>query len=296
MMRQQFYTVANHSFSLEMAESSPLWRQLQNYGPFLSGPDENKIFCLRATPEAFPIQDFQLIYHAEHPAPGDLVMNVFLKDKRYLIEYSSYQEGEPTGRLLVDFEKREALLAFTDKPSLQTLFLNNALMTCFMLFTLDKNTLLAHASVVTYQGKAYLFLGKSGTGKSTHSRLWLENIEGTTLLNDDNPVVRLTDKGIAMVYGTPWSGKTPCYRNEAVLLGGIIRIRRALENQARRLDPVEAYASLLTSCSRMPGDKRLDSERHATLSALIAHVPCWVMNCLPNPAAAKACANAVRIN
>lgn len=295
-MRQQHYTVAGHTFSLEMAEKNPLWRQLQNYEPFLSEPGKNRTFYLKATPETFSIQDFQLIYYADHPAPGDLVMNVFLKDKRYLIEFSSYQEGEPTGQLLVDFEKREALLAFTDKLSLQALFLNNTLMTCFMLFTLDKNTLLTHASAVINQGKAYLFLGKSGTGKSTHSRLWLENIEGTTLLNDDNPVIRLTQEGIAMAYGTPWSGKTPCYRNEAVPLGGIIRIRRALENQAQRLNPIEAYASLSTSCSRMPGDKRLDSERHATLSALIAHVPCWVMNCLPNPEAAKVCATAVRIN
>lgn len=165
-MRQQHYTVAGHTFSLEMAEKSPLWRQLQNYEPFLSEPGKNRTFYLKATPETFSIQDFQLIYHADHPAPGDLVMNVFLKDKRYLIEFSSYQEGEPTGQLLVDFEKREALLAFTDKLSLQALFLNNTLMTCFMLFTLDKNTLLTHASAVINQGKAYLFLGKSGTGKA----------------------------------------------------------------------------------------------------------------------------------
>ena len=63
-------------------------------------------------------------------------------------------------------------------------------------------------------------MGKSGTGKSTHSRLWLENVPGATLLNDDNPIVRLTLVG-AIVYGSPWSGKTPCYKNESAPLAGV---------------------------------------------------------------------------
>ncbi len=56
--------------------------------------------------------------------------------------------------------------------------------------------------------EAVMFLGESGTGKSTHSRMWLENIEGSTLLNDDAPAVRISADGTT-AYGTPWSGKTP---------------------------------------------------------------------------------------
>lgn len=210
MMRQQFYTVANHSFSLEMAESSPLWRQLQNYGPFLGIPGDRVVFRLKAVPEKISTEGSERIYHASDPVPGDLVLNVFRNGKVYLIEFSTHLANEPTGLLRVDLERAEARLALVEEPRLQALYLNNALMTCYMLFTLDKKTLLTHASaVMTSQGRAFLFLGKSGTGKSTHSRLWMEHIEGTTLLNDDNPVVRLTDKGIAKAYGPLGAGRHP---------------------------------------------------------------------------------------
>ena len=63
---------------------------------------------------------------------------------------------------------------------------NNALMVMYALATANKQTALFHSSVVSFQDKAYMFLGKSGTGKSTHSRLWLKYIEGTELINDDN--------------------------------------------------------------------------------------------------------------
>ena len=294
-MRQQHYTVAGHTFSLEMAEKSPLWRQLQNYEPFLSEPGKNRTFYLKATPETFSIQDFQLIYHADHPAPGDLVMNVFLKDKRYLIEFSSYQEGELTGQLLVDFEKREALLAFTDRPSLQALFLNNALMTCFMLFTLDKNTLLTHASAVINQGKAYLFLGKSGTGKSTHASLWVKHLPGTELLNDDNPAVRIIG-GTLYAYGTPWSGKTACYKSLRFPVGGMVRLFQAPVNRFRRQEGADAFVAIYPGCSVIASDKRLRDGLYDTLARLAGMVTVGTMECRPDEEAARVCHRALAGN
>ena len=61
-----------------------------------------------------------------------------------------------------------------------------------------------HASVVQLDGRGYLFMGKSGTGKSTHSALWMQAFEGCELLNDDNPTLRLMGDEV-WVYGTPWS-------------------------------------------------------------------------------------------
>ena len=95
--------------------------------------------------------------------------------------------------------------------------LNNAIMIAFAFSGAQKDLLLIHASVTMKDGKGYLFLGKSGTGKSTHSQLWLKHIPGTELLNDDNPAVRLINDEV-IVYGTPWSGKTPCYKNKQVPL------------------------------------------------------------------------------
>ena len=129
--------------------------------------------------------------------------------------------------------------------------LNNALMLLYAFSSARKGALEMHSSVVMHEGKGYLFLGKSGTGKSTHSRLWLQNIPGTELLNDDNPVLRLMPDGSARVFGTPWSGKTPCYKAQDVPVGAIVRIEQAPQNAIRRLNPLEAYASVMASASAL---------------------------------------------
>ena len=90
--------------------------------------------------------------------------------------------------------------------------LNNALMMAFAFAAAEQDTLLVHASVIRNNGYGYLFTAPSGTGKSTHTHLWYKYIPGSDLMNDDNPVVRIVD-GEVRIFGSPWSGKTPCYRN-----------------------------------------------------------------------------------
>ena len=116
--------------------------------------------------------------------------------------------------------------------------IDNALMVLFALATADKGTVLFHAAVVSHQGRGYMFLGPSGTGKSTHARLWLKHIGGTELVNDDNPVVR---QGV--VYGSPWSGKTPCYRNVSYPLGGIVVLSQAPYNKIEQLGGIAGLRS-----------------------------------------------------
>lgn len=91
-----------------------------------------------------------------------------------------------------------------------------------------------HSSVISYRGRGVLFLGESGTGKSTHTRLWREHIPGAELLNDDSPIIRATDSE-ALVHGSPWSGKTPCYRNESCPIAAVVRLSQAPHNRIRRL-------------------------------------------------------------
>jgi len=104
------------------------------------------------------------------------------------------------------------------------------LMVAFGQAILPFDTIMIHSSVVERAGEAYSFLGKSGTGKSTHSRLWLQHLPGFNLLNDDNPAIRILTNNKVVVYGTPWSGKTPCYRNVEAELKGIIRLKQAPSN------------------------------------------------------------------
>jgi hypothetical protein len=166
-------------------------------------------------------------------------------------------------------------------------------MVLYALATANQQTVLFHAAVVSHGGKGYLFLGPSGTGKSTHARLWLQHIEGTELVNDDNPVVRIADDGTAVVYGSPWSGKTPCYRNVSGPLGGIVMLSQAPYNKIRRLGGIEAYVALMESISGKRWDKRIADGLHATENTLASTVPVWHLACLPDQAAAELCNNTV---
>ena len=159
----------------------------------------------------------------------------------------------------------------------------------FALSTADKGTVLFHAAVVSHEGRGYMFLGPSGTGKSTHASLWLKYIDGTELVNDDNPVVRITDDGQATVFGSPWSGKTPCYRHVSYPLGGIVMLSQAPYNKIIPLSGIHAYVALMESISGKRWDSKIADGLHFTQNALASSVPMWHLECLPDEAAAKLC-------
>lgn len=165
---------------------------------------------------------------------------------------------------------------------------NNFLMMIYTFATAERGTLMVHASVIRYEGRGYLFLGKSGTGKSTHTRLWLKHIEGSRLLNDDNPVVALDHKtGEATVYGTPWSGKTPCYLNESVPVGAFVRLEQAPANDISRLTATYAFAALLPSCSCLKQDEAIYKGIIDTVTHIATRIPVCHLKCLPDEAAAR---------
>lgn len=157
-------------------------------------------------------------------------------------------------------------------------------------------TSVIHASAVSFQGKAYLFLGNSGTGKSTHSRLWLKHFEGAELINDDKPIIRISENGDVRVYGSPWSGKTPCYRNVNYPLGGLVKLSQAPYNKIRRLSKVEAYFFLLQSIFGKRWNKNISDGLHLFKEKLISLVPVWSLECLPDEEAAKLCKDTITNN
>lgn len=166
--------------------------------------------------------------------------------------------------------------------------LNNALMLVFAFASCRHQALLIHASVVSKDGYGYAFIAKSGTGKSTQSSMWLQSIPDCELVNDDNPVVRIIDD-IPYIYGSPWSGKTACYRNIRVKLGAIVRIDRASKNSIDKLSPTEAFASILPSCSAMKWDHTIFINLCNTISRLIEKRASYILHCLPNKESALLC-------
>lgn len=155
------------------------------------------------------------------------------------------------------------------------------------LMTLKKDTLAIHSSCIVYQNKAVLFLGESGTGKSTHTRLWREHIDSAVLLNDDSPMIRVED-GKVWVYGSAWSGKTPCYKNERYELAACVRLSQALHNHIRKLSVLQAYGALHPSCApEFAYDDTLYDEVSRTIGNILSVVPCYHLECLPDEAAAR---------
>ncbi len=144
-----------------------------------------------------------------------------------------------------------------------------------------------HASAIVKDEGAVLCLGESGTGKSTHTRLWREHIEGARLLNDDSPIIRMVD-GVATVFGSPWSGKTPCYINRHYPIRGFMRLSQAPHNKIRRLGVLNAIGALLPSCPpAFAHDAALEDAVCDTLSDMIGSVPVYHLECLPDEAAAN---------
>ena len=165
--------------------------------------------------------------------------------------------------------------------------LNDELMLIFAFAGSFRQTMLIHASCVMYDGKGYPFTAQSGTGKSTHTSLWLKHIEGAELLNDDNPIIRILDDGLPYIYGSPWSGKTPCYRNRRARLGAVTRIDRAPQNSIERLAPIQAFASLLPACSSMKWDPAIYRNLCDAVTRVIETTPVYTLHCLPDEEAAR---------
>ena len=287
----RYFSVAGHRFFLQGEDSLLLWNHIDNYLPFeVSAGD-----CLFGAEVCVGVPEFdKKPVYVQGGQTEEQRLELYSVPQGWLVEMAPRRDMEISSRMLFSADYSRAKVFVEGNASLQRFGLDNSLMVLFSYATASLGTLEMHASVVSNGGKAYLFLGRSGTGKSTHSRLWLENVPGTELVNDDNPVMRVQDDGV-YVYGSPWSGKTPCYRNVCFPAGAVVRISRAKENRVTPLSAPQAYASIAASCSGFRPDRAIADGLHATISAIIGSVPCFVLDCLPDPEAALICSENVRL-
>lgn len=144
--------------------------------------------------------------------------------------------------------------------------------------------LLLHGSAVALDGRGYLFVAKSGTGKSTHTRLWRELFPRAVMVNDDHPFVRVQEP-TPLLCGAPWSGKHGLHSNITVSLRGICLLRRGPVDQIRRISAQEAMPMLLHEAF-CPAQEALHPRHRVLVQALAARVPLWQMDCTPAAQAA----------
>ena len=148
------------------------------------------------------------------------------------------------------------------------------------------DTFLVHGSAVAVDGWGYLFTAKSGTGKSTHARLWQELLGDRLIyVNDDKPLVRIAPDE-AVIYGTPYDGKHHRSSDVAVPLRAVCFLRRGQENSIRACSAGEAFPRLLQQ-TYTPGDQEALRRTVTLLQALTARVKLYELTCNMEPDAAR---------
>ena len=215
-------------------------------------------------------------------------IEMYRRPDEWLFRASVSRDGDVVCAMTCSADWREVNL-YAD--SRYTRFaIDNAAMLVYAFSTASMKTLLFHSSVTVLGGKAYMFLGHSGTGKSTHSQQWKAAFPEAELLNDDNPAVRIMEDGSVHVYGTPWSGKTPCYKNANAPVQALVQLAQAPENKITRLKLTQAYPYILASVSGLKVLPEMMDQLYETIAQLLETIPVYRLECLPNPAAAQLCA------
>jgi len=188
-----------------------------------------------------------------------------------------FEQAELDEEARVDgFRRRQFTDPFLERAAIQRAFAEH-------LFHQD--TLLLHGSAVAVDGQGFLFLARSGTGKSTHTRFWREAFEQrAVMINDDKPFLKLHEDSVT-VFGSPWSGKHGLDSNIAVPLKGICILERGEKNTICPITPAEAMPMLHKQVYH-PLDPAKADGLIAMLDHLAAHIPLWHMACTKDLSAA----------
>ncbi|MFD2966847.1 hypothetical protein [Sphingobacterium bambusae] len=284
-----YYRVADLDVQVTLPQSVDIAQALPSFTPFfLPEPQDSLMHTVTVCFDSLRDElSASKLLSEESLVWGDHFQFRESEDYYYTILRTSNRQQAWKMRSSKDFFHNEVYAVENEIQS--TTVLSWLLMVTFAQSALRHHTLLIHASVVEKDGKGVAFLGKSGTGKSTHSRLWLTYLSGYQLLNDDNPAIRLGDDNQVWVYGTPWSGKTPCYRNMGVALQAVIRLSQAKENKLEWKRGKEALITLLPSGSALRWNSGLFGAMTSILQGMLTKVPVGSLQCLPNAEAALLC-------
>lgn len=226
-------------------------------------------------------------------AESDSDSSFYATEEGYLYSIISRHESQQPALFYINSTTNEVITDIKPSDALSLAILRFGIWVMFGTVILKHNAVAIHSSVIVAEDRGVLFLGESGTGKSTHTRLWRENIEGARLLNDDSPIVRIVD-GEVRVYGSPWSGKTPCYKSEAYPMAGLCRLSQAPHNRIKRLSNLMAIGALLPSCPPIfAHDSALQDMICATVGDIVRGTKSYHLECLPNKEAAELSYNTI---
>lgn len=283
----QYYHVGAHFFAIEATPEQ--FAMLPNYAPFkVDEIGQTHVFIIHVSDQPLPsTEGWEHVYtdRSDEDMPR---IEMYKREKEWLFCISMSREGEIVSAIRCSADWKDVTLFM--KVECTRFAIDNAAMLVYAFSTTALDTLLFHSSVTVREGKGYMFLGHSGTGKSTHSQQWKKAFPDAELLNDDNPVVRIWPDGTVRVYGSPWSGKTPCYKAEDVPVGALVQLAQAPVNEIKRLRMSQAYPYILASVSGLKLQPHMMDALYESIAKLLELCPVYKLDCLPNPDAARLCA------
>lgn len=277
LVMKVYYEIARHSICVDCKDSSVL-DAVDGFSVFLSKDCVAPEMCV----------------YLEAGEPQPIAGKPYYSVTTDIATCLFYRNGTQCG---LEIKRGDELkLSLIGSASLQAHYLQGSMEPALLRFALwfafnmtfaPSKTIAIHASAIVYKGRAWLYTGKSGTGKSTHTRLINSCFLGVELLNDDSPIVRI-ENGKCMVYGSPWSGKTSCYKQRKVELGGIIRLYQDTHNRMEPLAVHQAIGALLPS---FPPELYLNEMGQQyvidIMSDILGVAEIFSLRCLPNKEAAE---------
>lgn len=290
------YRIADHNINIFNGVNADMAKCLPSFEPFKSDSAVSGKFLLTI--------ELSEIFNFSETEASELLSDVtYIMDESFRMEKQSESyitkiiggKGRSNWVMKSSKDFYHSIIYLPASETYTTNKLSWLIMIAFGQACLSEKTILMHSSVVLHKNLGYAFLGKSGTGKSTHSRLWLQHVKGSELLNDDNPAIRVMENHSVFVYGTPWSGKTPCFKNIKVQLAGITRLEQGSKNELVWKHGMEALVSVLPSGAGIRWDDRIYSQLLDVLELLIVKVPIGHLINLPIKEAAELHATAYQI-
>ena len=277
MNQQLLYEIAGHRMLIDTTDAETTASLIPSFAPFRVQEDEKKPLLFRfvgntevSIPNKAPDDDMQvdlMSFNVYHNA-GIITVSVTSKDI--------------THRFTISGDRKIVRTDLTLMQPYESHFLAYFLRTAYGMAAANHQTIKLHASVIEKEGQALVFMGKSGTGKSTHSQNWLKFVSGCSLLNDDEPIVRILNDGQVRVYGAPWSGSTSCYRNDSAEVAAFVRLYQSSENKLTPLKGVQAFASLFQSVAILRSDNENRDVTMTIVNDILEHVPIYRLDNRPD--------------
>lgn len=143
-----------------------------------------------------------------------------------------------------------------------------------------------HGAAIEYGGSAFIFTAPSGTGKTTHIKLWKKYLgQKVSIINGDKPILKIKKDGVT-AFSSAWSGKENLQYNTSAPLQAICLLKQAKQNKIYRVDPKKHLAALLNQIY-LPRDEESAGKTLRLFSQLLEQIPIYILECDISQAAVK---------